>query len=490
MNEVRAIDEGLTAGDQRATPMMQQYHEIKALNPGYLLFYRMGDFYEMFFADAEIAAAALGIALTKRGRHQGEDIPMCGVPIHAADGYLQRLIRLGHRVAVCEQMEDPAAAKRRGAKSVVRRDVVRLVTPGTLTEDSLLEARQNNYLAALARVRGDGDLALAWADISSGEVAAMSSGADRLAADIARLAPSEIIIADTLLADGAVSEALRQSGVVTTPQPASRFDSLAGERRLKAHFAVASLDGFGSFSRAEIAALGGLVDYIVLTQVGRAPLLRPPRREEPSAAMLIDAATRNNLELTRTLSGEKRGSLLDAVDLTITAAGGRLMAERLANPLADPAVINRRLDDVAYLVEFRDLRLRVRDSLRSLPDSERALARLSVGRGGPRDLGSLRAGLAAASEIAAILRDAARSLTYPQGVSQILADLDTAPTTLARHLADALQDELPLLARDGGFVRPGYTQDLDENRTLRDDTRRVIAGLQSDYAAKTGIKSL
>ncbi|MFO0994830.1 MAG: DNA mismatch repair protein MutS, partial [Hyphomicrobiales bacterium] len=490
MNEVRAIEERLAAGDQRATPMMQQYHEIKALNPGYLLFYRMGDFYEMFFADAEIAAAALGIALTKRGRHQGEDIPMCGVPIHAADGYLQRLIRQGHRVAVCEQMEDPALAKKRGSKSVVRRDVIRLVTPGTLTEDSLLEARQNNYLVALARVKGDGDLALAWGDISSGEIAAMSSGPERLAADIARLAPSEIIIADTLLADQAVSEALRQSGIVTTPLPASRFDSLAGERRLAEHFAVASLDAYGSFNRAEIAALGALIDYILLTQVGRAPLLRPPRREAANAAMLIDAATRNNLELTRTLSGEKRGSLLDAVDLTITAAGGRLMAERLANPLADPAHINARLDDVAYLVEMRDLRQLLREALRSLPDSARALARLSVGRGGPRDLGSLKAGLAAASEIARILRDNAGDLATPDGLAKILADLGTAPETLAAHLHDALQDELPLLARDGGFVRSGYSEDLDQNRALRDDTRQVIAGLQSDYAAKTGIKSL
>jgi len=490
MNEVRAIEEGPAAGDQRATPMMQQYHEIKALNPGYLLFYRMGDFYEMFFADAEIAASALGIALTKRGRHQGEDIPMCGVPIHAADGYLQRLIRQGHRVAVCEQLEDPALAKKRGSKSVVRRDVVRLVTPGTLTEDSLLEARQNNYLAALARVKGDGDLALAWGDISSGEIAAMSSGADRLAADIARLAPSEIIMADTLLADSAVSEALRQSSVVATPLPASRFDSLAGERRLAQHFAVQSLDGYGNFNRAEIAALGALIDYILLTQVGRAPLLRPPRREAANAAMLIDAATRNNLELTRTLSGEKRGSLLDAVDLTITAAGGRLMAERLANPLAEPILINRRLDEVAHLVESRDLRQLLRGALRSLPDCERALARLSVGRGGPRDLGSLRAGLAGAKEVAAILRDRRQGLGYPEGLAQILADLDTAPQALAAHLRDALQEELPLLARDGGFVREGYSHDLDDNRRLRDDTRKVIAGLQSDYAARTGIKSL
>ncbi|MBL8907320.1 MAG: DNA mismatch repair protein MutS [Rhizobiales bacterium] len=470
--------------------MMQQYHEIKALNPGYLLFYRMGDFYEMFFADAEIAAAALGIALTRRGRHQGEDIPMCGVPVHAADGYLQRLIRLGHRVAVCEQMEDPAIAKKRGSKSVVRRDVVRLVTPGTLTEDSLLEARQNNYLAALARVKGDGDLALAWVDISSGEIAAMSSGPERLAADIARLAPSEIILPDTLCADRAVSEALRQSGAVTTPLPASRFDSSAGERRLTEHFAVASIDAYGDFNRAEIAALGALLDYILLTQVGRAPTMRPPRREAANTAMLIDAATRNNLELTRSLSGEKRGSLLDAVDLTVTAAGGRLMADRLANPLADPRLINARLDEVSYLVEAGDLRQRLRAALRSLPDSARALARLSVGRGGPRDLGALSAALAGAIEIAAILRGHGPSLAYPEGLAQTLADLDTAPEALATHLRDALQEELPLLARDGGFVRHGYSQDLDDNRALRDDTRKIIAGLQSDYSASTGIKSL
>jgi DNA mismatch repair protein MutS len=489
MNEVRAIGEA-AAGDARATPMMQQYFEIKAAHPGYLLFYRMGDFYEMFFSDAEVAAAALGIALTKRGRHQGDDIPMCGVPVHAADGYLQRLIRKGHRVAVCEQMEDPAEAKRRGAKSVVRRDVIRLVTPGTLTEDSLLDARQNNYLAALTRIKGDNELALAWTDISSGEVVAMPTSVDRLAAELARIAPSELVVSEAILADDSLRELIGATVQVITPLPSSRFDSLAAERRLTDHFAVASLDGFGSFGRAEIAALGGLIDYVVLTQVGRAPLLRAPRREEPNAALLIDSATRANLELTRTMSGDKRGSLLDAIDMTVTAAGSRLFAERLTSPLAEPYAINARLDEVDHLRSALDLREALRAELRAMPDLERALARLSVGRGGPRDLGAVRSGLAVAKKLCEKLRQTDAAFALPKGLAHIAAILADIPQQLAAKLGAALQEELPLLARDGGFVREGHSTELDENRRLRDDTRQVIAGLQIDYAAKTGIKAL
>lgn len=478
------------SGRPGATPVMTQYLEIKRANPGCLLFYRMGDFYELFFDDAEKAAAALGIALTKRGKHLGADIPMCGVPVHAADGYLQRLIRQGHRVAVCEQLEDPAEARKRGSKSVVRRDVVRLVTPGTLTEDSLLEARSHNYLAALARVRGNEELALAWCDISSGELAVQPTSVQRLAADLARLSPSEIIVPDMLLAEAAVSQPLDLSGAAITPLPSSRFDSQSGDRRLRDYFAVAALDAFGSFSRAEVAALGGLLDYVLLTQVGRLPHFATPRRETPEGALLIDGATRANLELTRTLSGERKGSLLSVIDMTVTAAGARLLADRLASPLTDAMAIGRRLDAVALFSEDQRLRDTVRASLGQVPDVARSLSRITLDRGGPRDLAVIAQSLAAARQLAGELRGASAFGGLPEDIDAIGAALAGADHELESAISTALAEDLPLLARDGGFVRAGYHADLDQNRALRDETRQVIAGLQARYADETGIKTL
>ena len=491
MNDMAAIDgPGNEAARLGATPVMAQYLEIKAANPDSLLFYRMGDFYELFFKDAEVAAGALGIALTKRGKHLGEDIAMCGVPVHAADGYLQRLIRQGHRVAVCEQLEDPAEARKRGSKSVVRRDVVRLVTPGTLTEDTLLEARSHNYLVALARVKAAGELALAWADISSGDLATVTTGVERLAADLARLDPREILVSDSLLADPAIAAALESSGAALTPLPSSRFDSASGERRLKDHFGVAALDAFGSFNRAEVASLGGLLDYILLTQVGHLPHLRNPRREEPQAALLIDSATRANLELTRTLAGDRKGSLQSVIDLTITAAGAREFSERLANPLADPDRIAARLDAVSVFKEDHGLRGDIHQALARIPDLERALSRLTVGRGGPRDLAAIRDGLGCAVELAMRLDRNTDLGGLPADLALECAILAGADSNLVSALRDALADELPLLARDGGFVRQDYRAELDHSRALRDETRQVIANLQGQYVETTGIRSL
>ncbi len=478
------------SGRPGATPVMTQYLEIKRANPGCLLFYRMGDFYELFFEDAETAAAALGIALTKRGKHLGADIPMCGVPVHAADGYLQRLIRQGHRVAVCEQLEDPADARKRGSKSVVRRDVVRLVTPGTLTEDSLLEARSHNYLAALARVRGNEELALAWCDISSGELAVQPTSVQRLAADLARLAPSEIIVPEMLLAEAAVSQPLDLSGAAITPLPSSRFDSQSGDRRLRDYFAVAALDAFGSFSRAEVAALGGLLDYVLLTQVGRLPHFAAPRRETPEGALLIDGATRANLELTRTLAGERKGSLLSVIDMTVTAAGARLLADRLASPLTDAMAIGRRLDAVALFCEDQRLRDTVRAALGQVPDVARSLSRITLNRGGPRDLAVIALSLAAARQLAHELRGASALGGLPDEIDAVGAAMAGADHALESAIASALAEDLPLFARDGGFIRAGYDADLDQNRALRDETRQVIAGLQARYADETGIKTL
>ena len=382
--------------------MMEQYIEIKAANPDCLLFYRMGDFYELFFDDAEVAARALGIVLTKRGKHLGRDIPMCGVPVERADEYLHRLIALGHRVAVCEQLEDPAEARKRGNKSVVRRDVVRLVTPGTLTEDSLLDARRNNYLLALARARTSSTedrFALAWIDISTGEFRVAESDRAGLAAEIARIEPGEIIVSDALYGDAELAPQLRALPAVT-PLARDVFDGATAERRLAAFFGVATTAAFGAFSRVELTAAAAAITYVERTQIGKHPPLSPPVREAAGATLAIDQATRGNLELVRTLAGERRGSLLAAIDRTVTPAGSRALAQRLAAPLTDPAEIAHRLDAVAAFVDDAGARAELRQRLKSAPDLARALSRIVIGRGGPRDLAAIRDGILAASAIA------------------------------------------------------------------------------------------
>ncbi|MEO0360481.1 MAG: DNA mismatch repair protein MutS, partial [Pseudomonadota bacterium] len=383
--------------------MMAQYLEIKAAHADALLFYRMGDFYELFFDDAVAAAAALDIALTKRGKHGGEDIAMCGVPVHSAEGYLQTLIRKGFRVAVCEQMEDPAEAKKRGYKAVVKRDVVRLVTPGTLTEDALLDARAPNWLVAWAEIRGEG--ALAWADLSTGEVRVSAVARVALGPLLARLSPREALVGPAAAEDPGLVDLIEDAGATATPLSAASFDSASGAERLKAIYRVGSLDGFGAFGRAELSALGALADYIEITQKGALPLLRPPLREDAGGRMRIDAATRRNLELTQALSGGRDGSLLAAVDRTATGAGARLLTARLSAPSTDTGEIARRLDGVATFLDGA-LRDETRATLAGAPDMERALSRLSLGRGGPRDLSAIRAGLAQAGALAARLGEA------------------------------------------------------------------------------------
>jgi DNA mismatch repair protein MutS len=473
----------------RVTPMMEQYLEIKAANPGLLLFYRMGDFYELFFEDAEIASRALGIMLTKRGKHQGIDIPMCGVPVERSDDYLHRLIAQGHRVAVCEQMEDPAAARARGNKSVVRRDVVRLVTPGTLTEDTLLDARTNNYLLSIARARassGGDRIGLAWIDISTSEFTVTECSIGDLAATLARINPNEAIVTDALYGDADLGPLLRELPAVT-PLTRDVFDSATAERRLCDYFAVATMDGLSTMSRLEATAAAAAVTYIDRTQVGKRPALSPPSRESAGATMAIDPATRANLELTRTLSGERRGSLLDAIDCTVTAAGSRLLAQRLAAPLTDSAAIARRLDAIAAFVSDSTAREEIRSILRAAPDMSRALARISLGRGGPRDLAGLRDGILAADQ--ALARLSALD-NPPLEISAVIEALCRPSRELAREFEQALAEQLPLIKRDGGFVRQGYEPALDEARSLRDASRLVVAAMQARYADESGVKGL
>lgn len=480
-----ALDIALQYADD-ATPMMQQYLAVKSQHRDCLLFYRMGDFYELFFDDAVKAAELLDIALTKRGKHAGEEIPMCGVPVHSSDGYLERLIAKGARVAVCEQMEDPAEAKKRGSKSVVRRDVVRIVTPGTLTEDTLLDARSANYLTALSRVAGE--WAMAWVDISTGEFRVMAIEQTQLAMELARLQPKELVLAEPLYGEPSLIELWREWQDKLTLQPSSFFDSQKGERLLKEEYKVAALDGFGQLTRADIAACGALLDYVQLTQKTALPRLDAPRKESSSSFMAIDAATRANLELTQTLSGQRKGSLLQVIDRTVTSGGARLLASQLSTPLTDPELIDIRLNAVEYCVDETDLRATIRQYLRECPDLERALSRLCLGRGGPRDLLTIGNGLKVAQAVKTSLWEQ-QGDTLPSLIATY-RDALGSHTALIEALSAAIQPDAGLMARDGNFIRPGYHGALDEFRQLRDESRRVIAGLQSRYQQESGISIL
>ncbi len=472
--------------EDASTPLMSQYLTIKAQHPTCLLFFRLGDFYEMFFEDAVTAAHALDITLTSRGQMNGENIPMCGVPFHAYEGYLVKLIRKGFHVALCEQTEAPAEAKKRGAKSIVTREVVRIVTPGTVTEDALLSAQESNYLVCVAQTGQE--IGLAWLDLASGQPYAEKVTVTFLDSALARINASEVLTAQKIVENIDLLEKLSSWREKLTVQPNARFESENAKHLLLKTYGVGDLSAFGDFSRAEITALGALIDYVSLTQKSDLSHLKPPRSQSPNKELVMDSATRRNLELTRTLSGEKKGSLLAAIDRTITSAGARLLASRVTSPLTDVGLIKQRLDAVSFFVARKKMRNFMMGELSHTPDLERALARLSLSRGGPRDLAAVRDALKKAEVLRSKLlacnpKDLPHDLTAArQGLGQ--------HTSLQDKLTRALKESLPLLSRDGGFIARGYSAGLDKFTTLRDNSRQLTVGLQQKYAAAAKTPSL
>ncbi|MEM6383374.1 MAG: DNA mismatch repair protein MutS [Pseudomonadota bacterium] len=470
-----------------ATPVMAQYLEIKAANADSLLFFRMGDFYELFFDDAHIAAKVLGIALTKRGKHSGQDIPMAGVPVHAAQDYLHKLIAAGHKVAVCEQIEDPKEAKKRGSKAVVKRDVTRLVTPGTLTEDGLLPTASANWLTAVAPAADDSSLGLAWLDLSTGSFHLATLPTARLDAELARLAPAETLYPDNLTPDTTpLFMTLERLGGALSPLPAVLFHGGDAAERVATAFGVASADAFGELSRGELRAAAALIGYVEQTQKQAFAALKPPVRERLGTAMAIDEATRTSLDIVRSKTGDDGTTLLAAINRCVTAAGTRRLADQLSAPSTERDTIEARLDAVASFIDAQAARQTIRNSLAGLPDLSRALARVVLARAGPRDLQTIGTAIAQAE---ALLEH------WPAATEAILlkearAKLEARPQGLGTRLGSELADELPLFARDGGFIAEGVDADLDAARRLRDDTRKVIAGLQSTYCEQTGARSL
>ncbi|PCI87922.1 MAG: DNA mismatch repair protein MutS [Hyphomicrobiales bacterium] len=488
----------------KTTPMMQQFMEIKIANPGKLLFFRMGDFYELFFDDAVAASLALDITLTKRGKHNGEDIPMCGVPVHASTQYLQKLAKKGFKVAIVDQLEDPKEAKKRGPKSVVKRGVVRIVTAGTLTEDSLLNARLNNYLLSIVpnvslSEAGEPMLAVAWVDISTGGFACETMALGNVNATVARLEAKEIIYSSSLEAfiepfkqgDTAIDylELWTERGAILSPCMQDSFDSQQATNNFSTYFNLSDITELGGFNRAELSALGGLYAYIEDTQKGQMPILKRPDQHQMGSNMLIDAATRTSLEILRTQTGEKAGSLLNAIDRTVTGQAARLLAGRLSSPLTDQKLIEERLNMIAWFLNQSHYIHDFRDLIKNLPDIERALARLAIGRGGPRDLLSLRTAFLKAQQSEALFLKSNRE-TWPQDLKIAIENLNLSHCGLNQMLIDNLNDEVPLLARDGGFIRDGLRPDLDEARQLSTQGRQFIAGLERKYSAQTNVKNL
>ncbi len=473
------------------TPFIAQYLAIKAKHADALLFFRMGDFYELFFDDAVRAAEILDITLTARGEYDGAPIPMAGVPYHAAEGYLARLIKSGERVAVCEQTESPAEAKKRGSKAIVNREIVRIVTPGTITEDSLLPPRQGQALVAVAFAAGGAEAALAACDVSTGQFEVRAFAPELFAETLGALPVTELLLTESDAARPLVITAQEALRLPLTYRPNSAASAKSGERMLKDAFKVKALDAFGAFSKAELNACGVLLDYLSLTQAGADIRLDPPRRSAHVAGLSIDPATRASLEIDTALDGTRRGTLLATVDRTLTASGARLLAARLARPETDADLIAARYDAVAFFLANDHLRDTLRSAMKTAPDLERARARIRLGRGGPRDLAAIAAALRAGERAVA---EIARGAAPPPLVEAALQSLtlSNAPelASLVDDLSRALQEELPTLARDGGFIAPGWDPALDEAQSLKSDSRQIIAELQTRYAEQTSISAL
>ncbi len=472
----------MTANTASATPMMQQYFSQKEKYTDTLLFFRMGDFFELFHDDAVKAAPVLDIALTKRGKTDGQEIPMCGVPAHSYEPYLLKLIRAGFKVAICDQLETPEEAKKRGYKEIVRREVVRVVTPGTLTEETLLEAGKANYLLSFARTGNE--YGMAWLDISTGEFNTSLISAGQLASELARIRPSEILLPDSLIYQENLFETYNDWKNKLTPQPGNIFEQKRAETKLKSFYKVISLEGFGKLSPAEISACGALLEYVELTQKEALPALQFPKQNRAENYMQVDSATRRNLELTESATGDS-AFLLKTINRTLTAPGARLLYSAISSPMVYAEGINARLDAVEFFVNNREILAKLRAKQSHLPDLERAVSRICIGRGSPRDMVLMRAALTIAYEI--------KSLLAAQNLPAALREAETEIrnfTDLLSTLTEAFRDEVGPFLADGNFIREGYDRELDELVNIRDHSRKLINGLRDKYAAESEIPNL
>tara|TARA_B100000700_G_scaffold326657_1_gene438842 strand:- start:1876 stop:4572 length:2697 start_codon:yes stop_codon:yes gene_type:complete len=470
------------------SPMMAQYHSIKSEYNSSLLFFRMGDFYELFFDDAKIASDALAITLTQRGKYNGHPVPMCGVPVNSAEGYIAKLIKSGFRVAICEQVEDPTEAKKRGSRAVVKRDVVRLITPGTITEEALLDSHVANYLTSI--YKDEDDIAISWCDISTGNFFTTNITAEFIDSELTRIRPGEILISDDYYEEIQKSKILKDYLEIMNPQHETLFDHKKAQERICEVFNVSTIDSFGSFTKTELSAAGAIVEYLTITQKGQIPILSIPLNLDRASTMSIDASTRRSLELVESISGDSQSSLLHTIDFTVTGAGARALVERLNGPITDADEINNRLDSISWFVTNETATNSLRDIISNIADLQRALSRITVGRGGPRDLVSIRNGLSRIPEISSIFTDALlKPKTIPEEINRLLNDLGNHDD-LVNTLSQALTTNPPMTAAEGNFVKSGYDNRLDKLIFLRDEGRKFISQLGERYKDQTGISSL
>ena len=490
----------MTESFENLTPSMRQYMEIKNAHKDYLLFYRMGDFYELFFEDAVIASEALDLVLTARNKNKGENnIPMCGVPFHAYENYLARLIHQGYKVAICEQMETPEEAKKRGSNALVKRDIVRLVTPGTLTEDTLLNAKENNFLLTVIKVANT--LGFAWADLSTGDfyTKALESDPQSFGSDIydvlSVIDPKEIIVSDQMLQNKSIFDVLNLYQDRRTILPQNRFNSVNAQRLIEKVFNVKTLEAFGNFSKAEISAAGVTLDYIETTQIGKLPCLKRPIQYNSTQTMEIDVATRHNLELMSSVNGEKKNSLIGVIDRTVSALGSRLLASRLRNPSINLKEINNRLDMVEFFIGATEIRQDLRELLKQISDIERNISRLSLGRAGPKEVMNFGTSLSFIPKIKNLLHNYGKYTTLieelPHPLLEVLENMADL-THLVDLIHSALEDdkELPNLTREGGFIKKGYSAELDELRNIKDNSEVLISRMEETYAKELNISGI
>ena len=467
------------------TPMMQQYLSVKEQYKDYMLFYRMGDFFELFFDDAITASKALDIILTRRGKAQGADIPMCGVPAHSHESYLNKLIKLGFKVAICEQVESPEEAKqKRGYKAVVKREVTRVITPGTLTEDTLLDAASSNYLLSLNLCK-DGNLAICWCDISTGEVNFSSVKHENLFSEIERISPKEIIINDEILSVRELSDFVSHYRKILSAHSKSFFGADKSERKIKTAFGTTTLDSFGKIEKEELGAIGALIEYLEITQVGKLPRLSNPKRSEEKTFLEIDSASFNNLEIFNSAEGNSLFSILNEAK---TNAGARLLRKLMARPLIDKNKIEKRLDAVEFFKNNPETLESIREVLKTIPDFERILSRIHLNRSTPRDLAALRDGLKSTLKLSEIF-SFSNSIKTPTEIKEQLDNISNFDS-LINLLDNAITEFPPINMNEGGFIKSGFNPKLDDYRNIRQNSEKIKNDLQEKYIKESGINSL
>ncbi|QTP62385.1 DNA mismatch repair protein MutS [Wolbachia endosymbiont of Wiebesia pumilae] len=497
---------------EKNTPVMEQYLNLKAQYKDHLLFYRLGDFYELFFDDAIKAAKLLNIVLTKRGNSCGQEIPMCGVPAHSSESYLHKLIDLGFKVAICDQLETADEAKKRGYKSIVKRDVVRAVTPGTIIEDSLLEDKSNNYLASI--VEQNDEYAISWLELSTGKFFHTLTSLKALDSDLLRISPRELLISEKFTEDEKIRSILKNYKISITQHAQSFFEYSKSHRTLCEFYKIRELGSIGNFSKVEIMACGALLEYVRVTQRGSIPRLEFPKTYKQQNFMLIDASARRNLELFSTQFGEKKGSLISVIDHTVTASGGRLLKQMLASPLACSKAINLRLSTAQFFVNNHDSRRKIREILSNIPDIERSLSRLILGRGSPKDMNLLKIGLGKTLELSEFLCkiESGENGSLPQQyviqteiqpasragitVKSDESELSTIHKSLGNHkdlfelLNSAILDNNLSSVKEGGFIHSKYNSELSELSYILNNSNKLVTKLRESYRDLTGIAAL